>query len=68
MSAVIEFGLGLVVDTGPHQPTGPPGCPRVIVLGFRSSSRHVVRSSGQFELRESTQAVRWEVGLDVGGS
>ena len=67
MLAVVEFGLGWVVDTGPNQPTGPPVCPRIIVLSFISSSRHAMRSSGQFEMRESTQAVRWEVGLDVGG-
>ncbi len=67
MSAVVVFGLGWEVDTGPYQPTGLPGCPSIIVLGCRSLSRHVMRSSGQFELRESTQAVRWEVGLDVGG-
>ena len=67
MLAVVEFGLGWVVDTGLHQPTGPPVCPRIIVLSFRSSSGHVMRGSGQFELGESTQEVRREVGLDVGG-
>ena len=54
MSAVVEFGLGWVVDTGPNQPTGPPVCPRTIVLSFKSLFRHARRSPACCEVQKST--------------